>query len=58
MYIRPVRTAAAAAATAALTISTQQGEGEDSLMGRPPSSGNTSKLIDLGVNRKFICDFL
>jgi len=40
MYIRPVRTAAAAA-TAALTISTQQGEGEDSLMGRPPSSGNT-----------------
>jgi len=40
MYIRSARTAAAAAATAALTISTQQGEGEDSLMGRPPSSGN------------------
>ena len=46
MYIRSARTAAAAA-TAALTISTQQGEGEDSLMGRPPSSGNKSLQITI-----------
>ena len=45
MYIRSARTAAA---TAALTISTQQGEGEDSLMGRPPSSGN--KIVKPSLN--------
>ena len=35
-----VRDCNCCSATAALTISTQQGEGEDSLVGRPPSSGN------------------